>query len=180
MAFGIDSLIELTSAAVLIWRLTVEPRRGRSFAEAAERIATRISGALLFALAAYLASTAVWSLWTGQGQEFSLPGLLVTFAAIPIMWALSRRKLRIAAALGSRALSATPLSAELQPDPALVCGCVAGTAPAERVKHWLTMAGFVDVRVTPKPESRELIKTWAPGRNLEDHIVSAMVEARKP
>jgi SAM-dependent methyltransferase len=53
-------------------------------------------------------------------------------------------------------------------------------APAERVEHWLAAAGFVDVRVTPKPESRELIKTWAPGRNLEDHIVSAMVEARKP
>ena len=52
--------------------------------------------------------------------------------------------------------------------------------PADRVEHWLTTAGFVDVRVTPKPESRELIKTWAPGRNLEDHIVSAMVEARKP
>ena len=48
------------------------------------------------------------------------------------------------------------------------------------VEHWLTAAGFVDVRVTPKPESRELIKTWAPGRNLEDHIVSAMVEARRP
>jgi hypothetical protein len=24
------------------------------------------------------------------------------------------------------------------------------------------------------------IKTWAPGRNIEDHIVSALVEARKP
>jgi hypothetical protein len=36
------------------------------------------------------------------------------------------------------------------------------------------------VQVTAKPESRELIKTWAPDRNLENHIVSAMVEARKP
>jgi hypothetical protein len=34
--------------------------------------------------------------------------------------------------------------------------------------------------VTPKPENRELIKSWAPERNLEDHIVSAMVEARRP
>src|SRR5215831_15917900 len=73
-----------------------------------------------------------------------------------------------------------PLSAELQSDPALLCGCVAGAAPADRVENWLAAAGFVDVRVTPKPESRELIKTWAPSRNLENHIVSAIVEARKP
>jgi hypothetical protein len=32
----------------------------------------------------------------------------------------------------------------------------------------------------PKPESRELIKTWVPGRNIGNHIVSAIVEARKP
>jgi SAM-dependent methyltransferase len=76
-------------------------------------------------------------------------------------------------------INIVPLSAELQSDPALLCGCVAGAAPAERVESWLRTVGFVDVRVTPKPETRELIKTWAPGRNIENHIVSAMVEARK-
>jgi len=77
-------------------------------------------------------------------------------------------------------INTAPLSAELQSDPALLCGCIAGAAPAERVESWLTIAGFVGIRVTPKPESRELIKTWTPGRNIENHIVSAMVEARKP
>jgi hypothetical protein len=62
----------------------------------------------------------------------------------------------------------------------LLCGCVAGAASAERIEAWLASAGFVDVRVTPRPESSELIATWAPGRNIENHIVSAMVEARKP
>jgi len=77
-------------------------------------------------------------------------------------------------------INTAPLSAELQSDPALLCGCVAGAAPTDRVEKWLAAAGFVDVRVTPRPESHELIKTWAPGRNLENHIVSAMDEARKP
>jgi SAM-dependent methyltransferase len=77
-------------------------------------------------------------------------------------------------------INTAPLSAELQSDPALLCGCIAGAAPVQRVEGWLRTAGFVDVRVTTKPDSRELIKTWAPGRNIEDHIVSAMVEARKP
>jgi divalent metal cation (Fe/Co/Zn/Cd) transporter len=104
LAFGIDSVIELASAGVLIWRLTIELRRGQSFAEAAERTASRIGGALLFALAAYVVVAAGWSLWTRQGAEFSWLGLLVSLATIPIMWLLSRRKLRLADALASRAL----------------------------------------------------------------------------
>jgi hypothetical protein len=36
------------------------------------------------------------------------------------------------------------------------------------------------VCVTPKPESRDLIETWAPGTGIENFVVSATVEARKP
>ena len=104
LAFGIDSVIELTSAAVLIWRLSIELQHGQSFGESAERVARRIGAALLFALAAYVVATAGWSLLTRQGASFSWPGLLISIAAIPVMWILSRRKLRIAHALGSRAL----------------------------------------------------------------------------
>ena len=106
IAFGLDSLIELASACVLIWRLNVELRHGRSMGEMAERTASRIGGALLFALAAYIMAAAGWRLWTREGAEFSWPGLLVSLAAIPIMWLLSRWKLSIAEALGSRALRA--------------------------------------------------------------------------
>jgi divalent metal cation (Fe/Co/Zn/Cd) transporter len=104
MAFGIDSLIELASAGVLIWRLDVELRRGELFGEQAERRATRIGAVLLFALALYVVVSAGWKLWTRQGAEFSLPGLIVTAVAIPVMYVLSRRKLCLADALGSRAL----------------------------------------------------------------------------
>jgi divalent metal cation (Fe/Co/Zn/Cd) transporter len=51
-------------------------------------------------------AAAGWRLWTRQGAEFPWPGLLVSLAAIPVMWLLSRRKLRVAEALGSRALRA--------------------------------------------------------------------------
>ena len=106
LAFGIDSLIELASAGVLVWRLTVELRHGQTVAENAERRAARIGGALLFALAAYVVVGAGWKLWMQEGAEFSLPGLIVTVLAMPIMYFLSRRKLRLAEALGSRALRA--------------------------------------------------------------------------
>ena len=106
LAFGLDSVIELVSTGVLIWRLDIELRRGQSVAEAAERTASRIGGALLFALVAYVLLMASWSLWTRQGAEFSWLGVSVTVTAIPIMWGLSRRKLRVAEALGSPALRA--------------------------------------------------------------------------
>jgi arsenite methyltransferase len=77
-------------------------------------------------------------------------------------------------------VNTAPLPQELRSDPALLCGCVAGAAPAARLAHWLKAAGFVDVRITPKPESRALIATWAPGRTIENYVISATIEARKP
>jgi SAM-dependent methyltransferase len=80
----------------------------------------------------------------------------------------------------SDVVNTTPLSDELKSDTALLCGCVAGAASVEHIVGWLTEAGFGEVRVTPKPESRELIATWAPGRGIENYVVSAAIEARKP
>lgn len=106
MAFGLDSVIELASAGVLIWRLTVELRHGQAFSERAERTASRLGGALLFALAAYIVAGAAWSLRTRQGESFSLPGLVVSLLAMPIMILIARRKILIATQLGSRAMRA--------------------------------------------------------------------------
>lgn len=106
LAFGIDSLIELASACVLIWRLSVELRHGRSFAEDAERTASRIAGLLLFVLAGYVVAAAGRKLWLGTGQVFSWPGFLITLLAMPIMYVLARQKIAIADALGSRAMRA--------------------------------------------------------------------------
>jgi divalent metal cation (Fe/Co/Zn/Cd) transporter len=111
VAFGLDSVIELMSAGVLIWRLSVELRHGQAFSEEAERIASRIGGALLFALAAYVVVAAGWNLWQRQGEAFSWPGLVVTLLAIPVMRYLARRKLDLAGKLGSRALRADAIEA---------------------------------------------------------------------
>ena len=106
MAFGLDSLIELASAGVLIWRLSIELRHGQAFPEHVERTASKIGGALLFALAGYVVVGAGWSLWTREGEAFSLAGLIVAILAIPIMTLLARRKIAIATRIGSRAMRA--------------------------------------------------------------------------
>ena len=74
IAFGADSLIELASAGVLLWRLNIEIRRGAEFPETVEQRASRIGGALLFVLAAYVIVNAAYGLWMREGQEFSDPG----------------------------------------------------------------------------------------------------------
>jgi divalent metal cation (Fe/Co/Zn/Cd) transporter len=136
-AFGIDSLIELASAAVLVWRLTIELRHGQAFAENAERMASRVGGALLFALAAYVVASAGWKLWTQQGAEFSLPGLIISGLAIPIMYFLSRRKLQVAGALGSRALRADAVES-------ITCGWLAFVVVGALVAQFLIGAWWVD------------------------------------
>ncbi len=137
LAFGIDSVIELASAAVLVWRLAVELRRGQMFAEEAERMASRLCGALLFALAAYVVASAAWKLWTQQGAEFSLPGLVLSLLTIPVMSLLSRRKLQIAEALGSRALRADAVES-------ITCGWLAFVVVGALVAQLLVGAWWVD------------------------------------
>jgi divalent metal cation (Fe/Co/Zn/Cd) transporter len=106
IAFGLDSVIELASAGALMWRLSVELRHGSGLSEGAERIASQIGGALLFALSAYVVLAAGWNLWTQSHGEFSVPGFIVTLMAIPVMRYLARRKIELANQLGSRALRA--------------------------------------------------------------------------
>ena len=106
LAFGLDSVIELISAGLVMWRLSVELRHGHAFSENAGRIAGRVGGALLLVLAAYVFIIAGWSLWTQNYGEFSAPGFIVTLTAIPVMRYLARRKIELADQLGSRALRA--------------------------------------------------------------------------
>jgi arsenite methyltransferase len=80
----------------------------------------------------------------------------------------------------SDVVNIAPLPDDLRSDPALLCGCVAGAAPADRMDALLRAAGFVDVTVTVKPESREMVAAWAPGRGIENCVASAMIAARKP
>src|SRR4029077_12221429 len=106
LAFGADSVIELLSACLLLWRLGVELREREAFSEATERTAGRAGAALLVALTVYVAGRAVWSLRQGTGQEFSALGFALAVLAIPIMAVLAAAKRRLADAIDSAALRA--------------------------------------------------------------------------
>ena len=72
------------------------------------------------------------------------------------------------------------ISPELASDLTVLCGCVAGAASVNEIENMLREAGFEDVRVRPKDASREFIRSWTPGRNAADYVVSATIEAVKP
>ena len=40
--------------------------------------------------------------------------------------------------------------------------------------------GFVEIRIKLKDEGKEFIRDWAPGRKIEEYVVSATIEAIKP
>jgi divalent metal cation (Fe/Co/Zn/Cd) transporter len=136
-AFGLDSLIELGSAGVLIWRLTVELWRGERFSEEAERTASRIAGTLLLALAVYVTAAAAWSLWGQTGESFSWPGLIVALIAIPSMRYLAYRKISVAEELGSRALRADAMEA-------VTCGWLSFVVVISLLAQWAFGAWWID------------------------------------
>jgi SAM-dependent methyltransferase len=72
------------------------------------------------------------------------------------------------------------LPEELKTDPVLYAGCMAGASHIDELAGILHAAGFIDITITPKDESREFIQDWAPGHGVEDYVVSAYIQAIKP
>jgi divalent metal cation (Fe/Co/Zn/Cd) transporter len=106
LVFGLASFIELLSAGVLVWRLSVQLRRALRVSERAEWSASPIGGVLLLALAAYVITADARSLWTPHGAKFSITVIVIAAVAIPITYALARRALPLDQRLRSRALRA--------------------------------------------------------------------------
>jgi SAM-dependent methyltransferase len=73
-----------------------------------------------------------------------------------------------------------PLPEALENDVAALTGCVSGAATVETVKQLLADAGFTNIDVNVRPESREFIRDWLPGSGVEDFVASATIEAVKP
>ncbi|MFD2330135.1 arsenite methyltransferase [Cohnella sp. GCM10020058] len=60
-----------------------------------------------------------------------------------------------------------------------LASCISGASSVEDVKAMLQSSGFVNIVVEPKDESRQFIKDWEPGANIEEFIQSAVIEAVK-
>ena len=77
-------------------------------------------------------------------------------------------------------VATAPLPPEVRADLDAYTGCMAGAAEISEIATMLAEAGFDDIRVQPKDESKELVREWAPEHALEDVVVSATIEATRP
>jgi SAM-dependent methyltransferase len=82
----------------------------------------------------------------------------------------------------SDVVATAPLPDQIQQDLALLSACVGGAATIDETVKMLEKAGFEDIEIIPKAESRELISEWIPGesKNAGDYVVSAYIKAVKP
>ncbi len=69
---------------------------------------------------------------------------------------------------------------EMKNDPALYAGCMAGASLIDELESYMQVAGFKEIKITPKDDSKDFIKDWAPGKNVTDYVLSAHIEAVKP
>lgn len=80
----------------------------------------------------------------------------------------------------SDVVATVELPEAMRNDAQLIAGCMGNASLIEQLETTMAEAGFVDIRIQPKDESREFIRDWAPGRGVEDYVVSATIEAVKP
>lgn len=120
-AFGIDSMIELVSGSVLLWRLQIEARGGDvERIEATERKVTWLVAVTLALLCLYVLVSAIYGLATQAKPASSPVGIAIALTALLIMPYLAWGKRRVSGRIGSAALRADAAES-------ITCAYMAGT-----------------------------------------------------
>ena len=104
VGFGLDSFIEVTSGATLLWRMAVDDdveARVRN-----EKRSLRIVGVCFILLALYVTYESAHTLISKKGPEQSIPGIVLACVSLVVMPILSRRKKSVGRQLGSAAMHA--------------------------------------------------------------------------
>jgi divalent metal cation (Fe/Co/Zn/Cd) transporter len=104
VGFGLDSVVEVSAALVVTWRLAAERQDGCTQDD--DRRATRAIAISFFALAGYVGFNAVTRLVNGEHPDATLVGIVLTSVSLVMMPFLARAKRRVAPTLGSRAQEA--------------------------------------------------------------------------
>jgi divalent metal cation (Fe/Co/Zn/Cd) transporter len=160
--FGIDSLIELFSGGVLLWRLRVEASGAASpdHVEAVELRASRWVGYSLYLLVLYVLLNSGYGLFVAKrvtDTHESAWGILIGLVAKVGMPILAGYKLKVAARLNSRALRADAVES-------IVCGYLSivlmvGLA-ATRILGWWWLDSVAALALIPFiiKEAREAVR----------------------
>ncbi|MFD3496414.1 cation transporter [Streptomyces sp. NPDC058690] len=98
IGFGLDSVLEVSSAAAVAWQFS--PRE-HAVREAREKTTLRIIAVSFFALAAYVSIDAVRALAGTAEADRSIPGIVIAALSLAVMPFLSAAQRRAGRELGS-------------------------------------------------------------------------------
>jgi divalent metal cation (Fe/Co/Zn/Cd) transporter len=110
VGFGLDSLIEVSSGAALLWRLHLDAPEQR---ERAEARALKAVGVCFLALAAYIFIDSAWSLFGYKPPDKSYLGIGIAALSVVVMPILARGKREVASSINSRAMHADSRQTDL-------------------------------------------------------------------
>lgn len=96
IAFGLDSVVEVLSAAAVAWQFAAPDHERR------ERVAMRLIAVSFFGLAAFVGADAIASLLGGEAAEHSPVGIALAAVSLAVMPFLSWAERRTGRELGSR------------------------------------------------------------------------------
>lgn len=105
VGFGVDSVIEVSSGAIILWRL--------ASGEQKEKLALRLVGVSFLALAAYIAFDAAKSLVYREAPDASYVGIAIAALSLIVMPFLAHAKRKVASKLNSRAMHADSRQTDL-------------------------------------------------------------------
>lgn len=111
VGFGFDSVIEVTSAVALLWRLRTDVDTAQR--ERAEAISLRIVGICFLTLAAYVSYDAIKSLIRHEAPEESHLGIALALVSVIIMPLVARANRWVAQGINSGAMKADAKQTEL-------------------------------------------------------------------
>ena len=108
IGFGVDSFVESSSAAVIIWRILSESRNKTNPEKIylIERRAQRLVGLSLLAFAIYILFQSGSALVLQEQPEVSHTGIILAVLSLAVMWWLARSIRRVGQQLHSHAIEA--------------------------------------------------------------------------
>ncbi len=135
--FGVDSFIEVMSGIgilAMVLRIRQHPDTPRT---QFEQSALRVTGTAFYLLAAGLALTAVYNIFSGHKPETTIPGLIISLVSIATMWLLVTGKRKV-----GRTLNSSPILADA--NCTMVCIYMSIVLLVSSLIYELTGFGFID------------------------------------
>ncbi len=79
----------------------------------------------------------------------------------------------------SDVVATAELPEEIREDLSMLTGCIAGAEYVDNIRTMIHQTGFSNIKLVPRDNGKEIIKSWVPDGRIEDYVTSFIIEATK-